>query len=218
MVSHCKYKISNIPVIYEDDWLLIVDKPAGLLTIPTPRKEARTLTSILNAEFKKRGMSFNLYPCHRLDRETSGLIIYAKGESTQRRMAGLFKKRQIKKSYIAFVHGIIKQNEGLINRPIEGLFAITKFHVLERRNNFSILKVMPVTGRTNQIRIHFKSIGHPLVGETKFAFRKDFKLKAKRVCLQAQSLDFIHPLTHSNIKVNIQLAEDLRNFLEAHSY
>ena len=70
----------NIPVVYEDDWLLIVDKPAGMLTIPSPRKEARTLTAVLNEDLKTKGLPYRLHPCHRLDKETSGLIIYAKGK------------------------------------------------------------------------------------------------------------------------------------------
>ena len=82
----------NIPIIYEDEWLLVADKPSGLLTVPTPKNEKRTLTSILN-----------LYPCHRLDRETSGLIIYAKDKSTQQKMMDEFRGRKVKKTYLAFV-------------------------------------------------------------------------------------------------------------------
>ena len=95
----------NIPIIYEDDWLLVVNKPAGLLTVPTPRNESRTLTSILNQDAKERGLEFKLYPCHRLDRDTSGLIIYAKGPSIQKQMMDLFRQRLVSKKYIAFVHG-----------------------------------------------------------------------------------------------------------------
>ncbi|MBU1090264.1 MAG: RluA family pseudouridine synthase, partial [Candidatus Omnitrophica bacterium] len=88
----------NIPIIFEDDWLLVVDKPTGLLVIPTPKKEKRTLTSILNEEFKSRGAEYNLHPCHRLDRETSGLIIYAKGKSAQKKTAELFRQKKIIKA------------------------------------------------------------------------------------------------------------------------
>jgi len=210
-------KESNIPVLYEDDWLLIVDKPSGLLTIPTPKNESRTLTSILNADSKSKGLSYRLHPCHRLDRETSGLIIYAKGKSAQKKMMELFKQKKIKKTYIAFVQGKLPLDRGDIGYPIDGRDALTEYRVLEIRKNFSILKITPLTGRTNQIRIHFKDIGHPLVGEAKFAFRRDYLLKAKRICLHAKELQFIHPITNKNISLDSELPRDLLKFLEDHS-
>ncbi len=143
----------DIPVVYEDDWLLVADKPAGLLSVPTPKKEHRTLTDILG-----------LYPCHRLDRETSGLIIYAKTKSVQKKMADLFKQRKVKKTYIAFVQGRPPRPQGEIKNQIEGLSAITLYTIIEQRNDFSIVRVNPITGRTNQIRLHFKMIGHPVIG------------------------------------------------------
>jgi len=206
----------DIPIVYEDDWLLVLNKPAGLLTIPTPKKELRTLTSILNEDLKKRGLSYRLYPCHRLDRETSGLIVYAKGKSIQRKMMEEFWCRNIKKTYIAFAQGRLLKDEGKINYPIEGRSAITEYIILEKRMDFSIVEIMPLTGRTNQIRIHFKQIGHPLVGETKFAFRRDFKLKAKRLCLHAKMLEFIHPLTKKVISLVAPLPPDMEGFLNKH--
>lgn len=195
----------NIPIVYEDNWLLVVNKPSGLLTIPTPKKESRTLTSILN-----------LYPCHRLDRETSGLIIYAKGKSVQKKMMGLFKQRKIKKTYLAFVQGNLIQNQGKIKNPLEGLNALTKYKVIQKRKDFTIVEVMPLTGRTNQIRIHFKMIGHPIMGETKYAFRRDFKLRAKRLCLHAKILEFIHPITHKVLRLTTDLPKALKEFLDKH--
>jgi 23S rRNA pseudouridine1911/1915/1917 synthase len=206
----------NIPVIYEDNWLLVLDKPSGLLTIPTPKKELRTLTSILNDELKERGISGRVYPCHRLDRDTSGLIIYSKGKSMQEKMAQEFREKKIKKTYIAFVQGAPKQAKGTISYPIEGRPAITNYRVLEQRKDFSIVEVTPSTGRTNQIRIHLKQIGHPLVGESKFAFRRDFQLKAKRSCLHANELEFIHPMTNKAISFTAPLPADMQNFLNKH--
>ena len=88
----------NLPIVYEDDWLLVVNKPSGLLTIPAPDKQRRTLLKILNDTLKDRGLSYRLHPCHRLDRETSGLIIFAKGKSTQKRMMLEFKKKKVCKT------------------------------------------------------------------------------------------------------------------------
>jgi RluA family pseudouridine synthase len=207
----------NIPVVYEDDWLLIVDKPSGLLTIPTPKNEQRTLTSILNDELKNKKLLYRLHPCHRLDRETSGLIVYAKGKSMQQKMMELFKQKKIKKKYIAFVQGSLLRDKGDISNPIDGLSALTSYRIIEKRKEFSIIEVVPQTGRTNQIRIHFKLIGHPLVGETKYAFRRDYKLKAKRVCLHAVGLEFVHPVNGGSVSINSKLAKDLEEFLNSHA-
>jgi len=207
----------NIPVVYEDDWLLVVDKPAGLLTIPTPRNEKRTLTSILNDDLKERGLLYRLHPCHRLDRETSGLVIYAKGKSIQKKMMDEFKNKSVGKKYLAFVQGRVVKDQGEINRPIEFRPAITKYRVSQRRKDFTVLEVMLLTGRTNQIRIHFKAIGHPIVGETKFAFRKDFLLRAKRLCLHARDLEFLHPVTKKVVRLSVDLPKDLNDFLDNHA-
>ncbi|MFH1354695.1 MAG: RNA pseudouridine synthase [Candidatus Omnitrophota bacterium] len=206
----------NIPIIFEDNWLLVVDKPTGLLVIPTPKKEKRTLTSILNEEFKSRGAEYNLHPCHRLDREASGLIIYAKGKSTQKKITELFRQKKIIKAYIAFVQGHPREHRGIIKNPVEGQNAVTNYEIIESRKDFDIVKVMPLTGRTNQIRIHFRSLGHPLVGESKFAFRKDYALKAKRVCLHALALKFTHPITSEAVNLSCVLAQDLEKFLKTH--
>ncbi len=207
----------NIPIVYEDDWLLIVDKPSGLLSIPTPRKESRTLTSILNADLIEKGLPYRLHPCHRLDRETSGLVIYAKGKSTQKKMMELFKGREIEKSYVAFVRGNLSKREGQIKVPIEGLSSITNYKTIAKKKDFDIVEAKPLTGRTNQIRIHFKSIGHPILGETKFAFRRDFNIRAKRLCLHAQDLGFLHPVTKQYIRLHSDLPQDLKEFLDKHA-
>lgn len=206
----------NIPIVYEDDWLLVVDKPSGLLSIPTPKNERRTLTSILNDDAKEKGSFYRLHPCHRLDRETSGLIIYAKGKSIQRKMMEVFQQRKVKKTYLAFIQGSPALNKGEIKNPIAGQPALTQYKTIAKRKGFAIVEVMPLTGRTNQIRIHFKSIGHPVVGETKYAFRRDFELKAKRLCLHAKSLEFRHPLSHKNINIEVKIPKDLEDFLNRH--
>jgi len=206
----------NIPIVYEDDWLLVVNKPAGLLSVPTPKNESRTLTSILNQDAEEKNEKHKLHPCHRLDRQTSGLMIYAKGKSIQRKMIDAFRDRMVSKKYIAFVHGRLTHLEGQISSAIEGKSALTRYKVLKEKSNYSVVEVMPVTGRTNQIRIHFKNIQHPLVGEDKFIFRKDFALRFKRICLEAKELEFKHPATGKDLRLSIDLAQDLKDFLENH--
>ncbi|MCX5668713.1 MAG: RluA family pseudouridine synthase [Candidatus Omnitrophica bacterium] len=206
----------NIPIVFEDDWLLVVNKPAGLLSVPTPKHESRTLTGILNQDAQARDLKYRLHPCHRLDRETSGLLIYAKGKSIEQKMIGAFRDRLVGKKYIAFVHGKLSQPQGTISSAIEGKSAFTKYRVIQEKSNYSVVEISPVTGRTNQIRIHFKNIQHPLVGEDKFAYRKDFALRFKRVCLEAKELNFKHPITGKDINISIDLAPELKDFLFKH--
>ena len=206
-------------IIYEDDWLMIVDKPSGMLVIPSPKKETNTLTGLLNRELDERKVDVNAYPCHRLDRETSGLVIYAKGKKIQGLMMEEFKEKKVKKAYIAFVHGNVKKDFDIINRKIysrnKGRLqeAVTKYSVVERRKDFTILKVEPITGRTNQIRIHLAEYGHPLVGESVFVFRKDFPLKFKRAALHAEVIEFIHPISKEKMKFSAPLAKDMEGFI-----
>ena len=207
-------------IIYEDGQVIVVDKPSGMLVIPTPHKETNTLTDLLNRELDARGTEVNAYPCHRTDRETSGLILYAKGKAIQAAMMEEFKKRAVKKAYIAFVHGQVKNKFDTIKRDIYNKSkgrkedAETKYTVIEKRKDFTILEAVPVTGRTNQIRIHLKSIGHPLVGESVYAFRKDFELKFKRAALHAAYLRFTHPVTKKTLEFKSSLPEDMENFLK----
>ena len=204
-------------VVYQDDWLMVLDKPAGLLTIPTPKKETRTLVNILNDRLKTQGVSYRLHPCHRLDRQTSGLIIFAKGKSPQKEMMEAFRRREVKKTYLAFVQGSPKLEASAIKQRIGGQSAVTEYKVKERRSNFTVVEVHPLTGRTNQIRIHFKSIGNPVVGEDKYAFRKDFTLKANRLCLHAAELEFKHPVTKEKLRLVSPMPAYLKEFLIKHA-
>jgi len=206
-------------ILYEDADIIAVDKPAGMLVIPTPKKETNTLTDALNRELDSRGIEPNAYPCHRLDRETSGIIVYSKGKKAQALIMDLFRRREVKKRYIAFVHGRPGKNFDTISEPIYNRNrdrmedAVTRYKVLERHNNFSVLEIEPVTGRTNQIRIHMKILGHPIVGESVFAYRKDYKLKFKRAALHARSLGFVHPVTGRKVEIESRLPDDMAEFI-----
>ena len=208
-------------IIFEDDYLMVVDKPSGLLVIPTPKREANTLTGLLNAYLDKRGVEANAYPCHRLDRETSGLILYAKGKRAQRLMMDEFKKRTVKKFYLAFVHGKVKKTFDIIKSSIynrnknRSEHAVTRYRVLKETDFLSVLEVEPVTGRTNQIRIHLKRAGHPIVGESVYAFRKDFGLKFKRLALHASYINFTHPVTKERMEYTSGLPEDMASFMKS---
>jgi len=214
----------TIDVLYEDDQLIVFDKPAGLLVIPSPNKEPHTLTSIVNTQCAQEGET-RLHPCHRLDRETSGAIIYAKGKKNQQLMMQEFQRHRVKKQYIAFVRGKIKPPEGEIRGAVKDKHkqkyaararapeAVTRYRVKEVRRGYSVVEVYPLTGRTNQIRIHFKDIGHPLLGERVYAFGKDFEVKFRRVALHARQLIWYHPVLKKSITVESPLAKDMSEFL-----
>jgi 23S rRNA pseudouridine1911/1915/1917 synthase len=213
-------EITTYKIIYEDEWLMVVDKPAGMLVIPTPKRENNTLGDLLNRDLEKRGIAARAHPCHRLDRETSGLIIYAKGKKAQRLMMDEFRKKAVKKRYIAFIHGSMRKDSDTIKSPVynkrtkKAEPAMTKYHLLERKGDFTVIEAEPITGKTNQIRVHFKNTGHPLVGESVYAFRKDFKLKFRRTALHAARLEFIHPIIKKRMTFNSELPSDMKNFYE----
>ena len=212
-----------IGVLYEDESFIAFDKPAGLLVIATAKQKERTLLSIVNQQFQSP--SFHLHLCHRLDRETSGVILFAKGKRGQKLMMDVFKRRQVRKKYIAFVQGrlpsasgelksfILDDQERKYRKDAASKWAVTRYKILETRKYFSVAEVEPVTGRTNQIRIQFSQMRHPLVGERKYAFARDYKIKFRRTALHALSLEWKHPLTGKMIKIEAPLAKDMEEFL-----
>jgi 23S rRNA pseudouridine1911/1915/1917 synthase len=213
-----------IPKLYEDESVIIFDKPAGLLTVPTPKNEPNTLVNIVNHQYGASDGEQRLYPCHRLDLETSGCIMFARGPILQEHMMNLFKDRQMKKTYIAFVHGKLSRPEGqltsMIHEPgprgtkkLQGKQAITQYKLKQIKQNYSVVEVNPVTGRTNQIRIQFSQIGHPLVGDRKFSFARDYALKFRRTALHAMSLQWKKFKTNETITVHSALPQDMEVFL-----
>ena len=207
-------------IIYEDGAIIVVDKPSGMLVIPTPKGETNTLTDLLNRELDSRGIETNAYPCHRIDRETSGLIVYAKGKAMQRKVMDQFHEKKVSKHYVAFVHGNVKKDFDTISKSIYNKSrqkhdsAVTKYRVLKRYGSFTVVDAEPVTGRTNQIRIHFAMIAHPLVGESVYAFRKDFALRFRRTALHAQRVEFSHPVTGERLVFTAHMPDDMKVFLK----
>jgi 23S rRNA pseudouridine1911/1915/1917 synthase len=215
----------DIPILYEDADCVAFNKPAGLLVIPTDTgKELHTLVSLVNQQFPNTA----LHPAHRLDRDTSGVILFAKGKTNQQTLMQSFKDKKVTKNYIAFVHGKLSPPKGKINFPIKDYYqhkfqkhmpaqsAVTHYEVEKYFKEFTVVNVMPITGRTNQIRIHFSKLKHPLVGEDKYAFRKDFPLKFKRTALHAWRLQWPHPKTGKILVVQAPLPKDMADFLDKH--
>ncbi len=215
-----------INVLYEDEHLIAFFKPANLLTVPTDKgKETQTLDGLANAQFAARPGAVEgvkLHPCHRLDRDTSGVILFAKGHRAEELMMELFRQKLVKKKYIAFVHGRLERVKGEIRSRLEedrfskdpDMISVTRYQLKQQRKRFAVVEVEPLTGRTNQIRIHFKQLGHPLVGENKFIFRKDMELRFKRTALHAFELNFKHPMTGVPVSITAPLSVDMHNFLD----
>lgn len=194
------------------------------MVIPAPGEKKQTLVDIVNRQYAP-AQGWKLHPCHRLDRETSGAIIFAKGKGHQQAMMALFHRQAVSKKYIAFVHGKPRQRQGELRSAIRDLDqvkfrrgasakpSVTRYKVIEERRSFSIVEVTPVTGRTNQIRIQFAQIGHPLVGERKYARGKDYQLRFRRVALHAHALGWEHPVSHKRINVTAKLHPDMEEFI-----
>lgn len=207
-------------IIFEDEFLLVVEKEPGLLSVPSPSKNQRSLTDLLGDYLKDK--KERAYPCHRIDKEASGLIIYAKNIEVQKDIMAQFRRREVKKLYTAFVEGRVKKKSGLLKGYIKAKgkppkFAVTRFKTLKLFKDFSVLEVEPLTGRTNQIRLHFLSLGHPLVGERKYTVAKKWPVKFKRLCLHACYIGFRHPVSREFLSLSSDLPSDLKEFLSSAS-
>lgn len=209
---------------FEDEYIVVLNKKVKLL-VHRASNEKYTLTSLLNKELKNK--KEKAYPCHRLDRETTGLIIYAKDKRAQRIIMDEFKEKKIKKKYIAFVRGRLKKKKGKLKGYIldkEGeLFgerskkAETLYRVIEGYQEFSVLELEPLTGRRNQLRIQLAQMGNPILGEDKYAFRREFTVNFRRLALHSYFLSFIHPVSKEKIEIKIDLPQDMRSFLNLHT-
>ena len=204
---------NRFDIIYEDESLFLVNKPSGLLTVQAPGSRAETLDGLVNKYFRGKKYETHAFLCHRLDRETSGVILLAKGRRAQRLMMELFKKRKIFKEYIAFVRGVPKQAKGVIRHRINGQFAETHYQIVKNARVFSILRLHPITGRKNQIRLHLQKIGHPVLGDRRFNVGRLFPVKFKRTALHAARITFSHPVTGAKLSFAADLPSDMKELL-----
>jgi tRNA pseudouridine32 synthase/23S rRNA pseudouridine746 synthase len=201
---------SNTEIIHIDEDLLIVNKPAGLLTVPGRRPEHQ---DCLILRIQKS------YPealvVHRLDMSTSGLLIMARSSEVHRRLNRQFEQRQVKKNYLAVVTGQLEQLTGKIDLPLicdwpnrprqivdlaQGKPAVTWYRVLSYDNatETSRIELTPLTGRTHQLRVHLQALGHPILGDDLYAEKATLE-KADRLLLHARSLEFVHPTSHEAV-------------------
>ena len=226
----------NLKIVYEDDYLLVISKKPGMLTHPVPGFSKDTIVNALLYHYDKLS---NLSSrdragiVHRLDKDTSGLLVAAKDDNTHRLMSGKFKEREVKKTYAALVWGGFSEKRGEIILPIgrsrldrkkmsisidRGREAVTVFEVIEEFKEAALLDVHPQTGRTHQIRVHLSYIGHPIIGDEIYGSSKSKKmaeeLGIERQFLHAKKLEFSHPVTGKQIVLEDRLPRDLQKYLK----
>lgn len=215
-----------LSILYEDDWLIAVDKPPYMPTHESFRHRGDTLANALKFEFDRRGIPFVFRAVGRLDGDTSGVVLLAKDRLTAERLGALHKTGGYEKVYLALVHGVPKDDagkiEGYIRRAGESIilrqmhgsgrpseYARTDYRVLRRFDRFALVECRPKTGRTHQIRVQMSAIGHPLVGDDLYGGEKILPRQA----LHAFSLSFIHPFTKEKIVITAPLPSDMAEFI-----
>ncbi len=240
-----------LDILFEDDSLLVVNKPAGILVHPTHRERNGTLLNALvfylnesarseptasaggqKLRTERDEFAITAAPSayadgsayvrpglvHRLDKETSGLLVVTKNTPAHRILASQFRKKTVEKKYIALVEGVVEAEKGTVETPIgrfaekkrwdvkaDGKLSITRFWVRERFIDTTLLELEPVTGRTNQLRIHCEEIGHPIVGDVSRGGRE-----FGRLCLHAYGLEFTHPQRYERLKLETSLPPEFK--------
>lgn len=222
----------NIPigVLYEDDDIIVINKPKGMVVHPGNGNPDGTLVNaIMNlCGDSLSGIGGEIRPgiIHRLDKDTSGVLVVAKNDKAHIDISNQIKNRETKKYYIALVRGTIKENEATINMPIgrskkdrkkmavtkEGREAITHFKVLKRYKNYTLLEVKIETGRTHQIRVHMAEIGHPIVGDFVYSNGKN-EFNVQGQMLHSKQIEFKHPRTGKVMKIEAPLPEYFENII-----
>ncbi len=237
-ISICKARANaelthpKLRMVYEDEHLLVVEKKVGLLTVATrPGSTETTCMSILKQYLRKANPRAGIYVVHRLDRETSGLLVFAKTPELQEYMRTYWRDIVTKRTYIALAEGILEKKEGKIttwltedkrnahvySSPIDdgGKIAITNYKVLKESENnaYSLIELNLETGRTNQIRVHLQSLGHSIVGDRKYGSGNE-ESPIDRLALHARVLEFIHPVTEEKVHFETSIPKEFQILLK----
>jgi len=218
--------------LFEDEWLLVIDKPSGLPVHPGAGEKQETVLDIFRFQYPQiAAFADQERPgiVHRLDKDTSGVLILAKSEEALEKMQELFQVREMQKTYLALVKGHMRFRNGTIDLPLArstknrarfavvgeesagGRQAVTDFSVIREFAGFTYVRLMPHTGRTHQLRVHLSYFGNPILGDILYGNRKQLDLP--RLALHAHRIEFIHPFTGSGIRVTSPLPIDLRRFM-----
>ena len=236
---HLEIQAENVglEILYEDEFLIVVNKPPGMISHPSRHERTGTLLNALLYHSLKQGeKNPRLGLVHRLDRDTSGILLVSKKEKALQRLAQQFDQRQVKKFYQAVVFGLLKDDSGEVNAPIgwattasphwgvrqeNSKHAYTTYQVKLRINNFSWVELQPHTGRTHQLRVHMSHIGHPIVGDLLYGLEsnqiwqgQNLRYKLPRQLLHASTLIFNHPINNEQITLSAPIPRDIQDFIE----
>ena len=228
----------KLRIIYEDDALIIVEKKNGLLTVPyNPKSSEMTAYSILKEYVKKQSKRNTVHVVHRLDRETSGVLVFAKSPELQEYMRTYWRQLVTKRTYVALVEGQFEQKEGTITTwltedPHTGMVysspkddggqkSVTHYKVIkstilgedDQALPVSLIELNLETGRTNQIRVHMQSINHPVIGDRKYGHGNEYS-PVDRLCLHAKVLEFIHPMTEKKVRFEAAAPKEMTRIFQ----
>ena len=228
----------KLRIIYEDDALIVVEKKNGLLTVPyNPKSSEMTAYSILKEYVKKQSKRNTVHVVHRLDRETSGVLVFAKSPELQEYMRTYWRQLVTKRTYVALVEGQFEQKEGTITTwltedPHTGMVysspkddggqkSVTHYKVIkstilgedDQALPVSLIELNLETGRTNQIRVHMQSINHPVIGDRKYGHGNEYS-PVDRLCLHAKVLEFIHPMTEKKVRFEANTPKEMTRIFQ----
>jgi 23S rRNA pseudouridine1911/1915/1917 synthase len=220
-------------IVYEDDCMLVADKPFGMPVHPSYNHRDDSLANAIAYYYEKNGIVAAFRAVNRLDRDTSGLVIIAKNRMTANRLCKSMESGEIKKEYIALLSGrldgsvgeenkiesyIKREQESIITRiscqqGIDSEYALTRYSVIgyDEKNNLTAVKASPVTGRTHQLRVHFSSLGHYIIGDTLYGEKAPLKSLIERQALHAFSLELKHPYSNLTMKFKAEIPKDIKN-------
>ena len=214
----------NLNIIYEDDYYIVLDKPFGIPVHPSMSHFDNSLSNGLKYYFDCIGLNKKIRPVNRLDKDTSGIVIFAKNEYIQECLIKQMNNKTFKKEYIAILDGLLNENIGKIDAPISrkensiiereisslGDNAVTHFQIINQFDNYTLVSFSLETGRTHQIRVHSKYIGYPILGDTLYGKPSNL---ISRQALHACRVEFIHPITKENVFYTSSLPKDMQNVL-----
>ena len=216
-------KKKKLDILYEDKFIIIVNKPSNLLTISTAKEKERTLFHYVYDYLKQKHKSNKVFIVHRLDKDTSGIVVLAKDEKTKFYLQDNWDK--FKRGYVAVVNGKVKNKSGVIKSYLQetkthltysvkdknGKLAITEYEKILENKNYTMLSLNLKTGRKNQIRVQLSDMGNPIVGDKKYGIKKDL---IRRMALHANYLELIHPKTHEKITIDIDIPNSFISLLK----
>ncbi|MEA4846587.1 MAG: RluA family pseudouridine synthase [Clostridiaceae bacterium] len=217
-----------LDIIFEDDHMIVVNKEAGIPTHPSRNHYMGTLANGLMYHWMEKDRNITIRPVNRLDRNTSGLVLFAKSSHIQHLMSQESYKNKITKEYLAIVQGRLVDDSGTIDAPIarenlrsikrvvreDGARAVTHYRVIERYEDYSLIGIVLDTGRTHQIRVHMAYLGHPLLGDELYGGSQE---KIKRHALHAYNIKMLHPIENSMLDLTAKLPPDMQQLIRKYS-